>query len=52
MSSSSAPVGDDGVRFANSSTPTPPITKALAAELPKLNPEIAQRVRDVVARKS
>jgi hypothetical protein len=52
MSSSSAPVGDDGVRAANSSIPTPPITPALKAKLADLQPEIAQRVREVVSRKS
>jgi hypothetical protein len=44
------PSGDDGVRFANSD-PSPPITSVLKAELPKLNGEIAAKVRDVVRRK-
>jgi hypothetical protein len=42
---------DDGVRNANNSTPTPPITPLLNAKLADMNPEIAAKVREVVARK-
>jgi hypothetical protein len=49
MSGTAAPADDS-----SSSSPAspPPITPALAAQLPKLNPEIAQKVRDVVNRKT
>jgi hypothetical protein len=42
---------DDSVRDSNNSAHGAPITPLLKAELPKLNSELARKVRDVVARK-
>lgn len=42
---------DDTMRSSDNSERGPPITPLLKGELPKLNPEIAAKVRDVVARK-
>jgi hypothetical protein len=51
MPGGTAPSADDSTRQ-SSPAHSPPITPALKAELPKLNPEIAAKVRDVVKRKS
>jgi len=51
MSGSPTSPGDDGVRNANSSIPTPPITPLLAAKLKDLSKPIAAGIRQVVSRK-
>jgi hypothetical protein len=51
MSGGPAIPADDGMRSFDNSAKGEPITPLLKAELPKLNPEIAAKVREVVARK-
>jgi len=51
MPGGTAPSADDSQRQ-SSPAHSPPITPALSAKLADMNPEIARKVRDVVAKKS